>query len=58
MKRITIRLVDTLGTKLKSMAQEKGISMNALIVQMCWDFINKWGEVKSFVFNKKIRLRL
>ena len=48
MTRITIRLVDTLGTKLKSMAQEKGISMNALIVQMCWDFINKWGEVKSF----------
>nr|DAF27466.1 MAG TPA: hypothetical protein [Caudoviricetes sp.]DAM81755.1 MAG TPA: hypothetical protein [Caudoviricetes sp.] len=43
-KRISIRLVYKLYEKLKFIAKDKGLSLNSLIIEVAWDFVNKWNE--------------
>ena len=43
-KRLTIRLVAILAQRLKEIARARGISVNALITEMAWRFINEYHE--------------
>lgn len=47
MQRLTIRLVSNLSKLLKKIAEEKGLSVNALITQMCWQFVEEWEKNKK-----------
>lgn len=49
MTRLSLRIVEELNTKMKEIAKDKGLSLNALIVQMCWQFVEEWESrsVKS-----------
>lgn len=44
MKRMTIRLVDELNTVILKIAKKRGISVNALIAEMAWEFVEEWRE--------------
>lgn len=47
-KRLSIRLVKQLADKLKEMSVERGTSMNSLISQILWDFIeNYYKEIRG-----------
>jgi len=41
-KRISIRLVCTLSEELKAIAKNRGLSVNSLISEMAWDFVEAW----------------
>lgn len=41
-KRITIRIVPDLSENLKVIAQKRGLSVNSLISEMAWDFVEDW----------------
>lgn len=41
-KRMSIRLVDTLSKELSAIAKKRGLSVNSLISEMAWDFIEQW----------------
>lgn len=41
-KRISIRLVLALSEELKSIAKKRGLSINALISEIAWDFVEAW----------------
>ena len=41
-KRISIRLVHSLSEELKAIAKERGLSVNSLISEMAWDFVEEW----------------
>ena len=43
-KRISLRLVSELADKLKEMAKERGLSVNALISEMAWSFVETWKK--------------
>lgn len=43
-KRITIRIVSELSEKLKEIAKERGLSVNALISEMAWNFVEAWKK--------------
>lgn len=45
-KRISIRLVPNLSSEVKRIAKAKGISVNALIAEMAWKFVEEWGKKK------------
>lgn len=45
-KRISIRLVKTLADDLKRIAKIRGLSVNSLISEMAWDFVNSWKEAQ------------
>lgn len=42
MHRITLRLVDDLAGSLFQIARKRGISVNALITEIAWDFCESW----------------
>lgn len=41
-QRISIRLVETLSEELKLIAKKRGLSVNSLISEMAWDFVETW----------------
>ena len=43
-KRMSIRLVPALSEKLNSIAKKRGLSVNSLITEMAWDFVEDWKE--------------
>ena len=43
-KRLSIRLVPKLNEQLKSIALERGSSMNGLISQILWEFIDEYSK--------------
>ena len=53
MKRMTIRFVDALANQLFDTAKERGISVNALITEMTWQFVNDWGKLRNYVKSRK-----
>ncbi len=46
-KRLSIRLVPKLNEQLKSIALERGSSMNGLISQILWEFIDEYSKSKE-----------
>lgn len=45
-KRISIRLVTDLSEKLKTIAKSRGLSVNSLISEMAWDFVETWEKAR------------
>ena len=43
-KRISIRLVPILSEDLKAIAKKRGLSVNSLISEMAWDFVETWKK--------------
>jgi predicted transcriptional regulator len=43
-KRISIRLVDELAGYLVQIAKSRGLSVNSVISEMAWDFVDEWKE--------------
>lgn len=43
-KRISIRIVNTLSEDLSVIAKKRGLSINSLISEMAWDFVEVWKE--------------
>lgn len=43
-KRLSLQIVSHLLEKLKAIAIERKMSINALISEMAWDFVEKWNE--------------
>lgn len=41
-KRISIRIVDVLAEDLNAIAKKRGLSVNALISEMAWSFVEDW----------------
>lgn len=41
-KRISIRMVSDLSMELNVIAKKRGLSINALISEMAWDFVERW----------------
>lgn len=41
-KRISIRIVAGLSEDLKVIAKNRGLSINALISEMAWNFVENW----------------
>ena len=41
-KRLTIRLVNELAVYLEEIAKKKGLSINSLISEMAWEFVEDW----------------
>lgn len=41
-KRMSIRLVTSLSEDLKAIAQKRGLSLNTLISEIAWDFVEAW----------------
>lgn len=41
-KRLTIRIVNELSTYLSAIAKKRGLSINSLISEMAWDFVEDW----------------
>ena len=41
-KRISLRLVASLFDDLKAIAKKRGLSVNSLISEMAWDFVEDW----------------
>ncbi len=46
-KRISIRLVPDLSEKLKAIAKARGLSINSLISEMAWDFVETWETARQ-----------
>lgn len=44
-KRISLRLVEELSRKLAEIARKRGLSVNALVSEMAWDFVNEWKRL-------------
>ncbi len=42
MHRISLRVVDNLAGLLFQIAQKRGVSVNALITEIAWDFCENW----------------
>lgn len=49
MKRMTIRFVDALADRLSDTAKERGISINAMVTEMAWQFVDDWVKLKEYV---------
>ena len=47
MEKLTIRIVPTLGEKIRNASREKGLTLNAWMVQACWDALERWERVKE-----------
>ena len=45
-KRISIRLIAVLADDLKTIAKSRGLSVNSLISEMAWDFVDAWKEAR------------
>jgi predicted HicB family RNase H-like nuclease len=43
-KRISIRIVQKLADELLVIAKERGLSVNALISEMAWAFVDDWKK--------------
>jgi|GEM_PF-3426926 hypothetical protein len=43
-KRLSIRLVPALSERIKIIANERGLSVNALISEMAWNFVEAWEK--------------
>lgn len=41
-KRLSIRLVSDLSDDLSNIAKKRGLSINALISEMAWEFVENW----------------
>lgn len=41
-KRISVRIVSDLSDRLNIIARKRGLSLNALISEMAWDFVECW----------------
>lgn len=41
-KRLSIRLVNQLSNDLMYIAKKRGLSVNALITEIAWDFVEYW----------------
>lgn len=46
-KRMTIRLVTTLAEKLSKISKQRGVSINALITEMAWQFVSEYQRNKQ-----------
>lgn len=45
-KRISIRLIAALADDLKNIAKSRGLSVNSLISEMAWDFVDAWKKAQ------------
>lgn len=43
-KIMTVRPTDELKNKLQSEAAERGLTLNALIIQILWEWLKKYGK--------------
>jgi len=43
-KRMSIRIVSSLAESLREMAKKRGLSVNSLITEMAWDFVDEWKQ--------------
>lgn len=43
-KRMSIRLVSALSEELNLIAKKRGLSLNSLITEMAWDFVEQWKD--------------
>lgn len=41
-KRISLRIVAELSEDLKNIAKKRGLSINSLVSEMAWDFVEAW----------------
>ena len=46
-KRVSIRFVDDLARELKAIAKKRGLSVNALISEITWAFVDEWKKRKE-----------
>ena len=46
-KRMSIRLVTELAEELNRIAKKRGLSVNSLISEMAWDFVEDWKSKYS-----------
>lgn len=46
-KRVSIRFVDDLARELKAIAKKRGLSVNALISEIAWGFVDEWKKRKE-----------
>ena len=53
-KRLSIRLVNELAASLDVIARKRGLSVNSLISEMAWDFVDSWNLSWE---NKKAQLQ-
>ena len=44
-KRISLRLTDELAEEVKAIAKKRGLSVNALVAEMTWNFIQEWKRL-------------
>lgn len=43
-KRISIRLVSSLADDLTAISKSRGLSVNSLVSEMAWEFVEVWKE--------------
>lgn len=41
-KRMSIRIVDNLAEDLNAIAKKRGLSVNSLVSEMAWSFVEDW----------------
>lgn len=46
MLKLTIRTPEHLGERIRTTAKEKGLTINAWMVQACWDALERWENAK------------
>ena len=46
-KRLSIRLVPELAERVTALAKKRGLSVNALVTQAAWEFIEDWNRAHS-----------
>ena len=52
-KRLSIRIVDELAMALKVIAKKRGLSINSLISEMAWDFVDNWRKNYTNNFSQR-----
>lgn len=48
-KRLSIRVVNELAVALNKIAKKRGLSINSLISEMAWDFVEDWKRREEMI---------
>ena len=51
-KRLSIRMVDELAKDIRAIAKKRGLSMNSLISEIAWEFVDEWLKAQSAIEKK------
>ncbi len=52
-KRMSIRIVEDLAKDLNEIAKKRGLSVNSLISEMAWAFVEDWKNKYDYENSKK-----